>query len=159
MVAKKQMNNESRTEAPNPQKNGAWFETPPWIYENQTTNDRLIDEHTTPILLNRLRELGIVQVAKKVGRVFFFPVHNPRPLCMYDGNDTEHPRFEWVQPHHVYETVNYLMWKRLLKPELALSFVGLFDSMPMPEASWGYHYGCLGDMASDYMRKWLSDAD
>jgi hypothetical protein len=31
--------------------------------------------------------------------------------------------------------------------------------MPMPEASWGYHYGCLGDMASDYMRKWLSDAD
>ena len=78
---------------------------------------------------------------------------------MYDGNDTEHPRFEWVQPHHVYETVNYLMWKRLLKPELALSFVGLFDSMPMPEASGGYIYSCTSDTADDHMLKWLSDAD
>jgi hypothetical protein len=156
MATKKQMNNESHNEAPSPQ-DRVWFQTPVWINEDQTTNDRFIDEHTTPILLNRLRELLIVQVAKEERMVFFFPVHNPRPLCMYDAHGNGHPSFEWVQPNHVYETVNFLMWKRALKPELALSFMGLFNSKTESDGCWTFHIGSLGEVAEKHVLKWLSE--
>jgi hypothetical protein len=50
-----------------------------------------------------------------------------------------------------------LMWKRLLKPELALSFWGIFECVIMPESDWGCYYIGVGDEADDHVNKWLTE--
>jgi len=49
------------------------------------------------------------------------------------------------------------MWKRLLKPELALSFWGIFECVIMPESDWGCYYIGVGDEADDHVNEWLSE--
>jgi hypothetical protein len=158
-ITNKALKNESQRGAPSYKSNGARYEEPGWMYENRTVEEMHEDEENIPLLLDRLRELGIVQVVKSVGRVFFFPIHNTRPIVLYDQNPEEYTKWEWLRPDHVYETVNYLMWKRLLKPDLALSFWGIFDCALMPESEWGCYYIGVGDVAFDHVNKWLSDAD
>ncbi len=108
------------------------------------------DEEYATQLLDRLRELGVIQVYDKWQCVFFYTIHNTRPLLMFQMEIQELPFHERLHPIHVYETVNHLMWERLLEPELALAYKGLFDWMPVHE--FGVilsHF--LSDSASDYL--------
>jgi hypothetical protein len=85
-----------------------------------------------PRLLDRLRELGIIQICERLDCVFFYPVHNTRPLLMYQVGRGEFPQYERLFPIYVYETVNSLMWEGFLEPELALAYKGLFDWTHIP---------------------------
>lgn len=108
------------------------------------------DEDFAVQLLERLRELGVIQVSNKRRCVFFHTIHNARPLIMYLEEMESLPQFEWVLPIHVYETVNLLMWKRLLEPKLALAYRGLFDVMPAQELGYVLSY-TLSDPAFNYL--------
>lgn len=116
--------------------------------------ERYSETERVPALLDRLRELGVVQCGQWQC-VFFYPTNNIRPMIMFLLEDIELPQFERLQPFHVYETVNYLMWQRLLEPELALSYRGLFDYLPMPEKQCFYLSACPSDEASDHMLAWF----
>jgi len=125
-----------------------------WEYSS-TVEDRDTDTKNTPLLLDKLRELGVVQLSNKWQCVFFYPTHNPRTLLMFYVDELKLPPFERLQPYHVLETVNYLMWERLLEPELALSYRGLFDYFHMAEKNCFYLTSCPSDYASDHMCEWL----
>ena len=105
-------------------------------------------------LLDRLRELGVIQVCDKWECVFFYTLHNTRPLLMFQVGTKEFPQYERLHPFYVYETVNRLMWERLLEPELALAYKGLFDWVPIPgfgfilshdlsDSAFDHLYGCF----------------
>lgn len=108
------------------------------------------DEDYAVPLLERLRELGVIQVSNTRRGVFFHTIHNARPLIMYLEEPETLLQFERVLPIHVYETVNLLMWKRLLEPQLALAYRGLFDVMPAHELGYVSSY-TLSDPAFDYL--------
>jgi hypothetical protein len=119
-----------------------------------SVEDRDRDVLMVPLLLDRLRELRVVQEWNKWECVFFFPVHNVRPLLMFQRGELDLPQFERLQPFHVFETVNHLMWAHLLEPELALSYRGLFDYGFMSQNCF-YLSACPSDSASNYMCEWL----
>jgi hypothetical protein len=112
------------------------------------------DEDYAVRLLNRLRELGVIQVSKERQCVFFQTIHNTRPLVMYLVDAETLPQFDRLLPIHVYETVNSLLWERLLEPELALAYKGLFDWMPVFEWCFALSY-TLSDSAFDHLHGWL----
>jgi hypothetical protein len=155
-TTKKAVKNESQRKVPRYESNDVQYEEPCWLYPDQTLEEMHKDEEKVPQLLNRLRELGVVQVVKSIGRVYFYPIHDTRPLVLYDKNPERNTKWEWLRPHHVYETVNYLMWKRYMKPELALAFMGIFDYIFTPESDWGY-YISVGDLAFNHVNDWLSE--
>jgi hypothetical protein len=156
MNPKKSARNESRKAPSEIISIGDGYNEPCWMYPDRTGEKYHEDESKVPKLLDRLRELGIVQVVKSIGRVYFYPIHDTRPLVLYDQNPDQNTKWEWLRPHHVYETVNYLMWKRYLKPDLALAFLGIFEYMLTPESDMGY-YISVGDLAFNHVNDWLSE--
>ena len=122
----------------------------PWS-DKQSWEARQSDKENVPKLLDRLIELGIVHISESKKSVFFYPVKNTRPMLIFEQGIGKLPQFDRVQPFHVYDTVNYLMWERFLEPDLALSYKGLFDSMPMPDGKSYYLSSSLSDPAFDYM--------
>lgn len=127
-------------------------------WDNYTTHDdREKEKANAPKLLDKLRELGVIQVSHGFQCVLFYTVHNMRPLLMFRMTDSELPQFDRLHPFHVRETVDYLMWERLLEPELALSYKGLFDYMPMIESHFNYLSSIPSDGASDHMCGWFWD--
>ena len=114
------------------------------------------DEDYADQLLDRLLELGVIQVSNKRQAVFFNTIHNARPLVMYLKEPETLPQFERVLPIHVYETVNLLMWERLLEPELALAYKGLFDWMPAFTWCFALSY-TLSDPAFNHLHGWINE--
>jgi hypothetical protein len=155
--SKKSARNESQRATSEIISIGDGYNEPCWMYPDRAGEKYHEDERKVPKLLDRLRELGIVQVVKTIGRVYFYPIRNTRPMILYDKNSEQNTKWEWVRPDHMFQTVNYLMWQRHLKPELALAFWGIFDCMLMPETDWGCYYLGLGDLAFDHVMKWLSE--
>ena len=122
-----------------------------------THDDRDKEKANAPKLLDKLRELGVIQVSHVFECVLFYTVHNMRPLLMFRMGESELPQFERLQPFHVRETVDYLMWERLLEPELALSYKGLFDYTHMFEKDLCHLCAIPSDPASDHMCEWFWD--
>lgn len=116
------------------------------------------DQKYAPRLLDRLRQLGIIQVADKWRCVFFYTTHNTRPLLMFQIGEKEFPQYERLHPFYVYETVNRLMWERLLEPELALAYKGLFDWVHIPGFAFILSHD-LSDSAFDHMYTYFNDED
>ncbi len=112
------------------------------------------DEGYAVSLLNRLRELGVIQVSKERQCVFFQTIHNTRLLVMHWKDLSSLSQFDMLLPVDVYETVNTLMWERLLEPELALAYKGLFDVMPAFERCFALSY-TLSDTAYDHLGEWI----
>lgn len=108
------------------------------------------DEEYATQLLDRLRELGVIQVSNERQRVFFHTIHNARPLVMFQMEAEILPQFERMLPIHVYETVNCLMWERILEPKLALAYKGLFDWMHVREFGFVLSH-ILSDSAFDHL--------
>lgn len=108
------------------------------------------DEDYAVPLLERLRELGVIQVSNTRRCVFFHTIHNARLLIMYLEEPETLSQFERLLPIHVYETVNLLMWERLLEPKLALAYRGLFDVMPASELGYVLSY-TLSDTAFNFV--------
>ena len=113
------------------------------------------DEEYAVRLLNRLRDLGVIQVSKKRQCVFFQTIHNTRLLVMHWKDLPSLSQFDMLLPVDVYETVNTLMWERLLEPELALAYKGLFDWMPAFQWCFALSY-TLSDTAFDHLDGWIN---
>jgi hypothetical protein len=152
--SKKSVGNESQR-ASEFLNHGTGYNEPCWMY-GLTLDEMHEEEQKVPQLLNRLRKLGILEVAKSIGRVYFYPIRNTRPMILFDKNPEQCTRWEWVRPDHMYETVNYLIWQRHLKPELGLVFLRIFECMLIPDTECGMYYFGLGDVAFDHVNDWLS---
>ncbi len=114
------------------------------------------DEDYAVELLNRLRELGVIQVHDRWQCVFFYKIRNSRPLIMFQMETEALQQYERLLPIHVYETVNLLMWERVLEPKLALAYKGLFDWMHVHDFGFILTY-TLSDSALDHLHGWLCE--